>query len=414
MTNHSDDLQHIASCRTCRDRFTAGNAVSFAADRHREPERMREFLETARRLERERAGVEETVARLLRTTPPSEWSALAAAPELQSSAAVEQLIEEVRNRVERTPADALALANVATTIAESLPEQSYPPVVLAQLTAAAWKEKANTLRFLSRFDEALVAVETAQERLKNFPATAFDRAVVHLTRATILAYVNRLSEAYELLPECRQVFLDHGDSKMLLFTGIIEGAWLYDDARYSEAHALFLQMLDIARKIRDTESLARIENNLGYCATELGDYRTANIHFSNAIAFFNDVGCVVEATRTEHGAGLLLIAKGQVSAGLARLRNARTAFAAASLNDEAAIAGLEIVEILVRRGDVAEGKDLAHEIATEVATAGLSERAVNAVKRLDAVLLEADVDAAYEVRSVHELLKSLQQSLSAR
>ena len=73
MTNHSDDLLHIASCPTCRDRFTADNVVNFGADRHREPERMREFLETARRLERERAGVEETVAGLLRATPPAEW-----------------------------------------------------------------------------------------------------------------------------------------------------------------------------------------------------------------------------------------------------------------------------------------------------------------------------------------------------
>src|SRR6266850_4769385 len=59
MTKHSDDLLHIASCRTCRDRFTADNVVTFDADRHREPERMREFLETARRLERERTGVQD-------------------------------------------------------------------------------------------------------------------------------------------------------------------------------------------------------------------------------------------------------------------------------------------------------------------------------------------------------------------
>src|SRR5204862_79014 len=82
------------------------------------------------------------------TTPP-RWSELAAAPELHSSAAVEQLIEEVRNRLERSPADALTLADVATSIAESLPATSYPAVVLAQLRAMAWKERANTLRYLS-------------------------------------------------------------------------------------------------------------------------------------------------------------------------------------------------------------------------------------------------------------------------
>ena len=136
MTDHSDDLLHIASCRTCRDRFTADNVVNFDADRHREPERMREFLETARRLERERNGVQDVVGGLLRTTPSADWSSLATAPELQNSAAVEQLIEEVRNRVERTPADALTLASVATSIAKALPAASYPAIVLAQVRAA--------------------------------------------------------------------------------------------------------------------------------------------------------------------------------------------------------------------------------------------------------------------------------------
>src|SRR5947199_10859929 len=86
MTEHSDDLLHIASCRTCRDRFTAHNVATLPDDRRGEPGRMREFLETARRLERERDGVEDLVARLVRRTPPSHWDALANAPELRSAA----------------------------------------------------------------------------------------------------------------------------------------------------------------------------------------------------------------------------------------------------------------------------------------------------------------------------------------
>src|SRR5205814_2420117 len=117
---------------------------------------------------------------------------------------------------------------------------------------------------------------------------------------------------------------------------------------------------------RDKESQARIENNLGYCRTHIGDFRTADIHFSNGIALFNDVGCHIEAIRAEHGAGLLLIAKGQINAGLAYLRNARAAFATAGLPEESAICGLEIVEVLLQRGDAKEGRDLAHQIVTEV------------------------------------------------
>lgn len=408
MTEHSDDLLHIASCRTCRDRFTANNVVSFDADRHREPERVREFLETARRLERERAGMEDVVGRLLRITPPSEWSTLAGHPELRSSAAVEELIEEIRKRVERTPAEALTLANTATSIAETLAASAYPAVVLAQVRAMAWKERANTLRYLSRFDDALEAVETAEERLSDFAAVGFDRAVIQLSKAIILHHLGRSAEAYDLIRQARNVFRDHGDSKMLLFAGMIEGANLFNDSRFAEAHTVFNEMRDVARELRDKESLARIENNLGYCATHFGDFRAANIHLSNGIALFNDIGSPIEATRAEHGAGLLLVAKGQINAGLAYLRSARRAFSDSGLAEEAAICGLEIVEILFQRGDASEARDLAHRIAVEVETAGLSERAITALRRLGDTLREGGSEAVLQIRDVHAVLKSLQ------
>jgi tetratricopeptide (TPR) repeat protein len=408
MTDHSDDLLHIASCRTCRDRFTADNVVNFDADRHREPERMREFLETARRLERERAGVQDVVAGLLRTTPVADWSSLSAAPELRNSAAVEQLIEEVRKLGERKPLDSLTLAEVATAIAETLPAQSYPAVVLAQLRATAWKERANSLRYLSRHEEAFSAINVAEEHLSGFAAVAFDRAVVHLVKAMILHHACEDDAANKLLRECRAVFADHGDPKMLLCAGMIEGGILYEQSRYSEAHAVFSELLDVARAACDTDGVARIEANLGFCATHFGDLRRANIHFSNAIATLNDSGASLEATRVVRGAGRLLIAKGQINAGLGYLRNARRAFADANLAEDAVLCGLEIVATLIERGDTSEATELAHQITGEVAAAGLPEAAVTALERLDDVIREGGSELAVEVRNVHSFIESLQ------
>jgi tetratricopeptide (TPR) repeat protein len=409
MTEHSDDLLHIASCRTCRDRFTADNVVTLEADRHREPERMREFLETARRLEREREGVQDVVARLLRTTPPAEWSSLAASPELRSSAAVEQLIDEIRNRVERTPADALTLADVATSIAEALPAKLYPAVVLAQLRAAAWKERGLALRYLTRYEEALAAIESAEQRLIGFSAVGFDRAVIHLAKAIVLHKLERTDEASELLRDCRRVFEDHGDAKMLLSAAMTEAAFLYNSGQYVEAQKLFVELLKLARGQNDAESLARIESNLGYCSTHFGDFPSANIHFSNSIAFFQDVGCPLEATRAKRGAGRLLIGKGQISAGLAYLRDARRAFSDGGVVHEAALCGLEIVETLVERADTAAALDLAQQIAREVAAAGLPPAAVTKLNKLEDSLREGNDEVVVHVREVHAYLESLQQ-----
>ena len=412
MTNHSDDLLHIASCHTCRDRFTADNIVNFDADRQREPERMREFLETARRLERERSGVEDVVTRLLRTTPSTEWSALASSHDLRSSAAVEQLIEEVRSRSERKPAEALTLTGVAVSVAEALPAPLYPRVVLAQLRATAWKERAQILRYVGRVEEALSAIETAEERLSSFPATAFDRALVLLTKARILHEIGRADECYALLRDCRQTFTDHGDQRMVVCTGIMEASSLYDDDRIEEAERLFTELLPVARAIHDAESQARIENNLGYCATRLGDFRRANVHFSNGIALFHDVGALAEATRAERGAGRVLVAKGQVNAGLAYLREAQRAFSQNQMREDAVLCGLEIVEVLVERGDTEPARQLVHQLSEDVQASRLGERAVAALSRLQDALAEGH-EVGPRVRDVHEYLKSLNDSVSA-
>jgi tetratricopeptide (TPR) repeat protein len=260
---------------------------------------------------------------------------------------------------------------------------------------------------LSRFDEALAAVETAEKRLGSFAAVSFDRAVVKLSKAIILQRVDRTPEAYDLIREARLVFADYGNARMLLIAGLIEAAHLYNDQRYSEAQDLFSGMLNVARELGDTESLARIENNLGYCATQAGNFKEANIHFSNGIAFFNDIGANLEATRAERGAGRVLIAKGQVNAGLGYLRNARNAFLTHQVNEEAALCGLEIVDVLVQRGDVEEGRSLAHEIGLEVDRAGLGEVASRALRRLEETLAMGGTEAAVDIRDVHAVLKSL-------
>src|SRR5258706_5785331 len=124
--NHSDDLRHLADCQPCRQRFSE-NVLPFDAARRRDG--AREFAAAAARIERERESAADIVERQLQRTPIGEWPSLAESPALRNNAALEQMSEEVRKRIERKPVEALAIANVATSIAESLPANSYPPPV---------------------------------------------------------------------------------------------------------------------------------------------------------------------------------------------------------------------------------------------------------------------------------------------
>jgi tetratricopeptide (TPR) repeat protein len=395
---------HVAACDVCRERAEAlTNVVAFERDRRGAESRRAELRETARRLMRERSDAGELVGRMLQATERDEWPGLASKEELRNIGAVEQFIVEVQFRMEREPREALTLSNIATTIAETLRNDLYPPVVLAQLRAQAWKARANALRYLGRYGDALEAVDRADERLANFATVAHDRALVQLARAIILFQTTRFSEALALLTECRIVFSDHGDARSALSCGIVEGNVLYEQKRYRDATAAFTPLIVEARDLGDIESEARLHNNLGYCATHLGHTSAANVHFSEAIARFRDLGLDAEATRTQRGAGTLLIARGALFAGLAYLADARATLAAHGMIEEAGLCGLRIAEALIGRGDHREAARVAGDVAREFSAAGIDHRVVEALEQLRSAIDAAEASPE-NVRQLHDYI----------
>ncbi len=401
---HSDDVAHLAECSACRRRFAA-NVLPFdpAARRNRE----REFASVASKLERERDESSDVVARYLRDTPSEEWPRLAEMPDLRNNAALEQMSEEVRRRLHRKPREALAIANLSASIAESLAPSQYPSVMLAQLRGTAWKDRASTLRYLARYDEALEAAERGEEAVAAFASLELDRAVIRLVKGMILAQQERFEEAHTILSECRQLFREYGDTKRYVQAGRAQASSLYQEARHVEAHDLLNELLREATAAGDLESQAGIQSNLGYCATHLGDFVAANIHFSEAVAKFTDLGFTAEVPRTERGAGLSLIARGQITSGLARLREARRAFLMARMVEDAGLCALNIAEVLIERGDRTEARSLIQEVVDEFTAARMNQRAVTAVIELrDAI--DVDDVTAETVHTVHAFVESLQ------
>jgi tetratricopeptide (TPR) repeat protein len=405
--DHSDDLLHLSGCDECRQRFVADNVVSFSGDPTSRATRRRELFDTARRLREEKESAAGVVARYLRATPPDDWPRLADVPELRNSAALEQMSEEVRRLLDREPREALSLSNLATDIAESLPPGIYPDTVVAQLRATAWKDRANALRYLARYPEAIEAINTAEERLEPHAALAYDRAVVRLVKAMVAHQVGQPEAAYALLRHCRTVFGDFGDDTRANMAGMIEANFLYDSERYAEARAVFSALLNTGAA--DLEAEAGLHSNLGYCATHVGDFVSANIHFSEAIARFTELGQHAAALRTQRGAGVLLLSKGQVRSAIEHLSEVRRRYLEFEMVEEAGLCGLDMIEALVTRGDISEASALVGDIRTEFQAAHLSELAITALARLSDAIAAGDADATLAVRNVSSFIKSLQQ-----
>jgi tetratricopeptide (TPR) repeat protein len=400
---HADDPGHLAECAMCRQRF-AGEAIPFESGQrlsHR-----REFAATAARLDRERADSSDVVARHLRETPVEEWPRLAALPALRNNAALEQLSDEVRKRLHRCPTEALAIAQLGTGVAELIPSGIYPPLVLAQMRANAWKDRASALRYLARYDEALGAASIGEEHLAPFGAVEHDRAIVRMVKGMVLAQIGRFDEAHEILAECRRIFREHDDMRRDVQAGTAQANALYEASRHADARDVYTDVLRSSIEAGDLESQGCIHNNLGYCAAHLDDFSQANIHFSEAVAKFTDIGFISEVPRTERGAGLVLIGRGQTASGLAHLHAARRHFIASGMVEEAGLCALNIAAVLVERGDDTEARALTQSVIDEFKAAMLDERAIAAVVRLRDDI-DADGATAETVRTVYAFVESL-------
>ena len=401
--NHSDDLKHLADCSSCRQRFSE-NVLPFNAARRREGARA--FAAAAAQLERERESASDIVERQLRATPIEEWPGLAESPALRNNAALEQMSEEVRKRIERKPVEALAIANLATSIAETLPANAYPPAVMAQIRSTALRDRANALRYLGRLDEAYDSIETAEARLGEFPGAAHDRAIIWLVKAMIQGQMDLFDESEQMITAASIVFADVNDLPRFFQAGLVYGNLLGRQKRYEDAQRIFGDLLDVARSTGDDKTQARLYNNLGHCAIYLDDYARANIHFSESIARFTDLGLRAEVPRTNLGAALVLIGKGQIDSGLSRLEDARRVFIDLGMMGEAGLCALRIIEVLIDRGDTEQARVLTGAVIDEFEAAGLDTRAVQAVAGLQSSI-DADGATAETVRTVHEFVQGL-------
>ena len=381
--------------------------VTFERARRRpDPARVQEFAETARRLQRERQESADVVARALRETPREEWPRLATRPELRNSGALNRLEAEVSTRLEKEPQEALLISDLAASIAETLPPDSYPGVVLAQLRAHAWKDRAQALAYIGRYPEALEALDRAERQL-SFGSLTHDRAIVRYVRALTLQKVNRFEESRELLAECSQVFRDHGDDRRYLYCGIGEALLLDRTERYRDAYDTLIPLLEVARSSSDVESEARIQSNLAHAAVYLGELNAANVHLSEAIARFVDLGKRLEAIRTELAGGRLLLARGQLRLGIQRLYEARRSFLMHDMVEEAGLSGLEIVEALLQSGARDDAARLAEEILGELRHIAFNDRALSALAYLNdaAQASRASVETVRHVRGYIDSLK---------
>lgn len=379
-----------------------GKLVPFDRARRRmNPAGMAEFAATARRLIREREVSEDVVARALRDTPREHWGRLAERSELRTSGALERFSKEVEKRLDTDPREALAIAELTTRIAGSLAADAYPRVTLAQLRADAWRDRAQALSFLGRYDEALRALDRADEQLQDFGTLAHDQAIVRFVRGVTLQHLRRFDEAHAILEDCRAVFRAHLDQTLYAKCTLATGNLLVRKGDYRGARKALTSLIGGDPMIAPIARMA-----LGWCAVHLGDADDAIEHFEEAAHGYQRLGRDVEVVRAMYGRASALLRLGEFGGAAAAFQATRDKFLLRGLIEEAGLSGLGIVEAEIVLGNAALVQTLAATIVREFTAANLNRRAVAALAYLNDAIAASSATPEI-VRGVQEYIHAL-------
>jgi tetratricopeptide (TPR) repeat protein len=364
---------HLALCRTCTallEELRAFEATLsldgvWDASRGGAEEPPGELRALADLLAREDAEATSLLGALLASPASFRRANVTANPAMRSAGVARRLSTESRALRERQPMHALVLADAAIAIADQLSPQRYPDALIDELRGSGWLERANVLRYLGRYDEALDALDISARAYAQSPVAVYSLAVVEYVRAVIFVEVGRLDEALLLTRRSARVFRQFGEDERFVHAKIVEATVLFDRSRYRESRELFLSLIPVAKKLGQAATLARLYGNVANCQLRLHELAAAELYFARALSLYEALGLETERIRTRWSIGSLRIANGDMADGLARLREARREFEQLGLRTDAALVTLDIAEALLAEGTPA-GMRHAAELCTSI------------------------------------------------
>jgi len=390
----SDLEMHLAFCRTCNVRLEelrafeatlSSNELWSVAEAGGE-ESPPELRVLAELLEQEEAAAEQLLAPLLSSPASFRRANVTARPEMRTAGVVRRLRAESRALRERQPMHALVLADAAIAISDLLPPRRYPDSLLYDLRGGSWLERANVLRYLGRYPEALDATDIAARAFAQSTVAVFSLALVDYLRAVIFVETERRDEALLLVRKCARVFRQFGEDDRYVHAKIVEASVLFDQNQYRDARDLFVSLVRVAKGLGDAGTLARLYANVANCQLRLHELESADVYFARALSLYEALGLETERIRTRWSIGSLRIANGDIPDGLGRLREARREFEQLGLRSDAALVTLDIAEALLASGTSAgarEAAELCASIVESFTSVGMTGHALTALAFLN-------------------------------
>lgn len=362
---------HLATCVHCQEERSSVEAViqqlrdpaSWAPVPSQETEAIGAALHAfADGLERETAAAAILVAH---ESPSALRERVAAGTLPPTPGLVKVLIAAAEERRTTAPPTALAYADLASYAAGMVHLEGRLGSVGPHLVGLAAKERANVLRVLGRFHDALRAVREAEHALRPLVGAEYDRASVAFVHATILSAIEHYDEARRLTQEAATIFHDFHDPRKESHARMLDAYCASLQGNPREARAILEKTLALVDGTDDAETHSALLLNLGNSAAEVQDWPAATDYLERAAVLAEAHGLPIDAARVRWSFASVLASAGRLDLAIARLREVRQAFLNLGLPIETAVSSLELADLLLADNQPREAHAVCAGLAAE-------------------------------------------------
>jgi tetratricopeptide (TPR) repeat protein len=287
-------------------------------------------------------------------------------PDAPTGLLVRRIVDAAIAQLDRQPSYALGLLGGADSITGGIHDHSTQ----LECRSEVWKNRANALRTLGRYDEALKATSNAERFARDVATGGFTLAQIIYTRGTVLFKMGRFAETIEAARDARDRFAEYGDVKRVIHARNLEAAALTEQGQTAEGLRVYLHIAQQLQQVDDPQMAARVTANIAVSYDRLGNYDDARSFNTTARAMYRELGAETEIVRTEWTRGLIDLRVGETEAGLDRLRGAAASFEALLMPADAGFVKLDLTEELLRIEEWDEAGMMAGQAAEAFARAG--------------------------------------------
>lgn len=317
----------------------------------------RKVSDAAPRWQEERRQIGEAVERLR-----TDRNALHEMDDVPSWPLVEALIRLSHDARYRDPGEMLELAFLAEFASRHLDPELYSPGHIADLRIRALAEYANAYRVNEDFDAAEEKFADAARLYDQRSGDPLVMARVLDLLASLRNSQRRLPEAIDFLDTAHGLYQECGERHLAGRALIKQGINIHYDGRPREAVKLLRQGIAMLDPERDPQLAVSSQENLLYSLVDAGKLKEARRLLLESGLRRKLAGEPVNLLKLRGVEGKISAGLGSLDQAEATFEEVRRGFLDRGMEYDAALLGLELMQVWLRQGRSAEVREMAEEV----------------------------------------------------